>query len=78
MYTSSIWSLRGTLSTALTAAIVAVGGLTLDRGHQGGLRTGIIQIGELTPADSLPRLAQLPEVTVVAKREPASAHRAEA
>jgi hypothetical protein len=50
MYTSSIWSLRGTLSTALAAAIVAVGGLTLDRGHEGGLRTGIVEIGELTPA----------------------------
>jgi hypothetical protein len=78
MYTSSIWSLRGTLSTALAAAIVAVGGLTLDRGHEGGLRTGIVEIGELTPADALPRLAQLPEVTVIAKREPADSRRAEA
>jgi hypothetical protein len=51
MYTSSIWSLRGTLSTALAAAIVAVGGLTLDQGHGGTLRTGIIEIGQLTPVD---------------------------
>lgn len=78
MYTSSIWSLRGTLSTALAAAIVAVGGLTLDRGHEGALRTGIIEIGELTPADALPRVAQLPEVFVFAKRVPADALRAEA
>ena len=68
MYTSSIWSLRGTLSTALAAAIVAVGGLTLDQGHAGTLRTGIIEIGELRPADALPHLALLPEVVVIAKR----------
>jgi hypothetical protein len=78
MYTSSIWSLRGTLSTALAAAIVAVGGLTLDRGHAGALRTGIIEIGELTPADALPRVAQLPEVVVIAKRETVIARQAEA
>jgi hypothetical protein len=78
MYTSSVWSLRGTLSAALAAAIVAVGGLTLDRGHAGSLRTGIIEIGELTPADALPRVAQLPEVFVFAKREPVAARRAEA
>ena len=53
MYTSSIWSLRGTLTTALAAAIVAVGGLTLDQGHAGTLRTGTIEIGELTPVDVL-------------------------
>jgi len=52
MYTSSIWSLRGTLSTALAAAIVAVGGLALDRGHEGGLRTGLIGVGQLTPVDA--------------------------
>jgi hypothetical protein len=78
MYTSSIWSLRGTLSTALAAAIVAVGGLTLDRGHEGALRTGTIEIGELTPVDVLPRVAQLPEVFVIAKRETVAARQAEA
>jgi hypothetical protein len=78
MYTSSIWSLRGTLSTALAAAIVAVGGLTLDQGHEGALRTGIIEIGELTPVDVLPRVAQLPEVVVIAKRPQAAERRAEA
>jgi hypothetical protein len=78
MYTSSIWSLRGTLSTALAAAIVAVGGLTLDQGHAGSLRNGTIEIGELTPVDVLPRVAQLPEVFVIAKREPVAARRAEA
>jgi hypothetical protein len=51
MYTSSIWSLRGTLTTALAVAIVAFGGLTLDQGHEGGLRTGIVEIGQLTPVD---------------------------
>jgi hypothetical protein len=78
MYTSSVWSLRGTLSAALAAAIVAVGGLTLDRGHAGSLRTGIIEIGELTPADALPRVAQLPEIVVIAKRAHESNRRAEA
>lgn len=78
MYTSSIWSLRGTLSTALAAAIVAVGGLTLDKGHAGSLRTGIIEIGELTPADALPRVAQLPAVIVIAKRPQTVEPRAEA
>jgi hypothetical protein len=78
MYTSSVWSLRGTLSAALAAAIVAVGGLTLDRGHAGSLRTGIIEIGELTPADALPRVAQLPEIVVIAKRAHESDRRAEA
>lgn len=76
MYTSSIWSLRGTLSTALAAAIVAVGGLTLDRGHAGGLRTGIIEVGELTPVDLLPRVAQLPEIFVIAQRPQAAKRRA--
>jgi hypothetical protein len=78
MYTSSVWSLRSTLSAALAAAIVAVGGLTLDRGHAGSLRTGIIEIGELTPADALPRVAQLPEIVVIAKRAHESDRRAEA
>lgn len=78
MYTSSIWSLRGTLSTALAAAIVAVGGLTLDQGHAGVLRTGTIEIGELTPVDVLPRVAQLPEVFVIAKRPQAAERQAEA
>lgn len=78
MYTSSAWSIRGTLSTALAATIVAIGGLTLDRGHLAGAPAGIVEIGELTPADALPRMAALPEIVVRAKRVATIERRAEA
>ena len=78
MYTSSAWSLRSTLSMLLAAAIVAVSGLALDRGHEGAARAGIVEIGQLAPVEVLPRVAQLPAVVVRAKRVESGERRTEA
>jgi hypothetical protein len=78
MYTASVWSIRGTLSTVLAASIVAVSGLALERGHAGATTAATVEIGALQPADALPRVAQLPEVVVIAKRPQESERRAEA
>lgn len=78
MYASSPFGIQGTLSTVLAAAIVGISGLALDRGHLAAAPDGIVEVGELAPADALPRLAMLPEIVVSATRLDTDQLRAEA
>jgi hypothetical protein len=68
MNSSNLYNLRGAFSAVLAAAIVGTSGLALDKGHGGTLPTGTIEVGELTPVDVLPKIAELPEITVRATR----------
>ena len=57
---------------AAFAAVVIVGltGLTLDRGHEGALPRGVIEVGNpttLAVGDTI--VASLPEVDVIGKRD---------
>lgn len=54
MVTSNGWNLRSALSAVLAATIVAVNGLALDRGHISAAPNGVIEVGQLTPVDTLP------------------------
>jgi hypothetical protein len=48
-------------------AVVAFAGLTLDQGHQGSLRGGSVEVGELVPINVMQMAAvTLPEITVTA------------
>ncbi len=68
MNSSNHYTLRGAFSAALAAAIVGTSGLALDHSHPEVTPRGIIEVGELTPVDFLPKVAELPEVTVRATR----------
>lgn len=68
MNSSNLYNLRGAFSAVLAAAIVGTSGLALDKGHGNTLPTGTIEVGELTPVDVLPQIAELPEITVSATR----------
>lgn len=68
MYLTSTWNLRNTVSSVLAAAIVAVSGLTLDRGLERDLPRGIVEVGELESVDFLPRVAMLPNEEANAPR----------
>ncbi len=57
---------------AAFAAVVIVGltGLTLERGHEGALPRGVIEIGNLTPIEAGGLvIASLPAVEVIGRRE---------
>ncbi|HWN07323.1 MAG TPA: hypothetical protein VNO53_09180 [Steroidobacteraceae bacterium] len=69
MFTLVAESTRKTFSAAAAVAIVSFGGLVLDQSYLAAAPQGSIEIGELTALDGGARLAQLPEVVVVAKRE---------
>ena len=63
-HTSSRW-----ISAAAAIAIVALGGLTLERGHESALPEGVVELGELQPADPAQLVAvTLPEIVVTAAR----------
>ena len=65
-------STQMTVSTFAAVAIMAFNGLALDQGHIAAAPRGIVEVGELTLVDTTPIASvTLPEVTVVAKREPA-------
>ena len=66
MFTSGKQNGNRAVSAVIAAAIVGINGLALDRGHLVGAPAGIVEIGELTPVDTLPRIAMLPEVVVTA------------
>ena len=68
MNSSNTFNLRGTLSAVLAAAIVGTSGLAFDKGHISATPTGIVEIGQLTPVDVLPQVANLPAVIVSAPR----------
>lgn len=63
--------IRNTGMAAFSAVvIVGLSGLTLDRGHAGGLPTGVIEVGELeTLAVGDMLFASLPAVEVIGARE---------
>jgi hypothetical protein len=67
MNSSNFFNLRGTLSAVLAAAIVGTSGLAFDKAHgTDSLPKGTIEIGQLTPVDVLPQIAELPAVIVSA------------
>jgi hypothetical protein len=72
MFTMVSDSTRKTFSAAAALAIVSFGGLAMDQSYLAAAPQGSIEVGELTLVDGGTRLAQLPEVVVVAKRESAT------
>ena len=67
MNSSNYFNLRGALSAVLAAAIVGTSGLAFDKAHgTTSLPRGTIEIGQLTPVDVLPQIAELPAVIVSA------------
>lgn len=68
MYTANAYSTPHTLSAVLAAAIVAFGGLVLDRAYLASAPEGIVEIGQLTPIEAPSRIAALPEIVVTATR----------
>lgn len=58
------------IATFAAAVIVGLAGFTLDRGHDGALPKGVIEVGEpttLAVGDTL--IASLPAVEVIGSRE---------
>ena len=73
MFTMVAESTRKTFSAVTAVAIVSFGGLVMDQSYLAAAPQGRIEIGELTAVGNAgDTLAQLPEVVVVAKREPAT------
>jgi len=68
MYTTSVFGFRQSLSAVLAAAIVAFGGLVLDRAHLASAPAGIVEIGQLNPVETPTQIAALPEIVVTAKK----------
>ena len=69
MYSRSTFGIHGAISTVLAAFIVAANALALDRAHLTSAPAGVVEVGELTPLDALPRIAELDEIVVSATRE---------
>jgi hypothetical protein len=72
MFTMVAQNTRKTFSAVAAVAIVGFGGLVMDQAYLAAAPQGRIEVGELTALDGATMLAQLPEVTVVAKREAAT------
>jgi hypothetical protein len=68
MFTMVAQSTRKTFSAVAAVAIVSFGGLVMDQAYLAAAPRGTIEIGELTAVDNA--VTQLPEVVVLAKREP--------
>lgn len=68
MNSSNLHTFRGAFSAVIAAAIVGTSGLALDHAHPVVTPKGVVEVGELTPIDVLPQVAELPEVTVEATR----------
>lgn len=61
---------RSVAASLAAVVIVGLSGLTLDRGHEGALPTGTVEIGELTTVmvgDT--QIAALPTVVVFGSRD---------
>jgi hypothetical protein len=54
MNISTAFEFHAVVSTAVAAAIVALGGLALDQGHIAAAPRGIVEIGALVPLEQLP------------------------
>jgi hypothetical protein len=73
MFTMVAESTRKSFSAVAAVAIVSFGGLVMDQAYLAAAPQGTIEIGEPTALDNAgATLARLPEVVVVAKREPAT------
>ena len=71
MFTMVGESTRKTLSAVASVAIVSFGGLVMDQAYLAAAPRGTIEVGEPTAIDgSGIALVELPEVIVLAKREP--------
>jgi hypothetical protein len=58
-----------TMSALSAVAILGLSGLVMERGHQGALPVGTVEIGELVPVSvGGEPVAQLPELVVIAPR----------
>jgi hypothetical protein len=68
MFTMVAQSTRKTFSALAAITIVSFGGLVMDQAYLAAAPRGTIEIGELTAVDGA--VTQLPEVVVLAKREP--------
>ncbi len=68
MYSASPFGIQRNLSAVLAAAIVATGGVTLDRAHLASAPHGIVEVGQLTLIEVSSQVASLPEIVVTAKR----------
>jgi hypothetical protein len=62
-----------TISALSAVAILGLSGLVMERGHEGALPAGVVELGELVPVSVGGQpVAQLPELVVTATRlEPA-------
>ena len=70
MFTMVSKNTRKAVSAAAAVAIVSFGALVMDQGYLAAAPRGTVQVGELRAIDaSATRLAQLPEVVVVGKRD---------
>jgi hypothetical protein len=69
MFTMVAENTRKTFSAVAAVAIVSFGGLVMDQAYLAAAPKGRVEVGELTALDGATQLAQLPEVTVVARRE---------
>ena len=70
MFTMVAQSTRKTFSAVAAVAIVSFGGLVMDQAYLAAAPRGTIEVGALTAIDGTASVARLPEVVVVAKREP--------
>jgi hypothetical protein len=70
MFTMVSKNTRMAVSAAAAVAIVSFGGLVMDQGYLAAAPRGTVEVGELTAiGGGATRLAQLPEVVVVGKRD---------
>jgi hypothetical protein len=68
MFTSETPNVYRGFSVVTAAAIVALSGLALDRGHIAAAPDGTVEVGQLMPVDALPGVETLAEVVVSATR----------
>ncbi|MGQ0428636.1 MAG: hypothetical protein ACT4UQ_01700 [Gammaproteobacteria bacterium] len=68
MYEASTAGIQRNVAAVVAAAIVAVGGLILDRAHLASAPEGVVEIGQPTAVESGARIAVLPEVVVTGKK----------
>lgn len=58
-----------TMSALSSVAILGLAGLVMERGHEGALPAGVVEVGELVPVSvGGEPVAQLPELMVTASR----------
>jgi hypothetical protein len=71
MFTMVAENTRKTISAVAAISIVAASTFVMDQAHVAAAPRGTVEIGELTLVGET-EIAALPEVVVVAKREPAN------